>query len=494
MFLSILSAATAGLGGLVAILVLRAITVKSKQPKPSSLAPDTSPFDGNGKIVSNLQEAIRYETISRMPGDINYSEILKFHAFLQKAFPRVHSSPLVKREVIVSYSLLYTVEGTDPSLKSYILAAHMDVVPVEGQDWDVPPFEGRIQDGCIYGRGTIDDKHSLMGIMEALESRLERGEKPVRPLYLCFGHDEEVGGVDGAFNIGKTLLGRGVEAEFLLDEGYTILQDVIKHVSRPVGLIGVSEKGRLNVKLSVDSANTGHSSMPPAETNIGILANAVSKLESTPFPSMFGSGVEYDNFVYLTSEVEYPIKLVFANLWLFQKLVESIMRKKESTRALLHTSTAITVFKGGVKANVLPPSASAIVNHRIHPSQTIQQVLERDRRLINDDRIKMEILQGREATITSPYDEQCFAYQSIGQSIKQVFPDAIVAPGILLANTDTIHYTSVTDKLYRFCPTFNLPEDIPRFHGVNERIRISNYEQVVKFYYILMHHADRQQL
>ncbi|XP_022107246.1 N-fatty-acyl-amino acid synthase/hydrolase PM20D1.2-like [Acanthaster planci] len=494
MLLSILSVATAGLSGLAAILVLRAITAKSKQPKPSGLSLDTTQFDGNRKIVTNLQEAIRIETVSRKPGDINYSEILKFHAFLQKVFPKVHSSPLVTREVIASYSLLYTVEGSNPSLKPYILAAHIDVVPVDGQDWDVPPFEGREQDGCIYGRGTIDDKHSLMGILEALESRLERQEKPVRSIYLCFGHDEEVTGLDGAANIGKTLQERGVQAEFLLDEGYTILQDVIKHVHRPVGLIGVSEKGHATLRLSVDTAETGHSSMPPKETNVGILAKAVSKLETTPFPSMFGSGVEYDNFVYLASEVEYPIKLVFANLWLFKKIVERIMQQKESTRAILHTSTAITVFRGGVKVNVLPPSASAIVNHRIHPSQTIQQVLERDRRLINDDRIKMEILQSREATITSPYDEQCFAYQSIGQSIQQVFPDAIVAPAILLANTDTVHYTSITDKLYRFCPTFNLPEDVPRFHGVNERIRISNYEQVVKFYYILMHHADREQL
>ncbi|XP_033647824.1 N-fatty-acyl-amino acid synthase/hydrolase PM20D1-like [Asterias rubens] len=494
MLLTILSATSAGLCGLAAVVVLRAMTVKSRQPKPSELDIDTTPIDGNQQIKANLQEAITYQTVSRMPGDINYDEILKFHDFLKRVFPTVHSSPLVKREVIATYSLLYTVEGSNPSLKPYILAAHMDVVPVDGQDWDVPPFEGREQDGCIYGRGTIDDKHSLMGILEALELRLQRQEKPTRTMLLCFGHDEEVAGNEGAAVIGKTLKERGTEVEFLLDEGFTILQDVIKQVRRPVGLIGVSEKGFVMLQLTVDSAKTGHSSMPPSETNVGILAEAVSKLERTPFPIKFERGVSYDNFNFLASEADYPFKFVFANLWLFKSIVKRIMHKQESTRATLHTTTAVTMFNGGIKMNVLPPSATAIINHRIHPSQTVQQVLDRDKLLINDSRVKMEVLQSKEASITSPYDDNCFGYQTVGQSIKHVFPNAILAPAILMANTDTIHYACVTNKMYRFCPTLNYPEDVPRFHGVNERIRVKNYEQVVKFYYITMHHADREHL
>ncbi|XP_072050979.1 N-fatty-acyl-amino acid synthase/hydrolase PM20D1-like [Amphiura filiformis] len=478
--------------GFVGLVIFRTLTYPNKQIKPSAgQSFDTSFIQENeDRLVSNLQQVVRFNTTSRERGDMNYEEILKVHQFIQQAFPTIHSSPLVKREVINQYSLLYTVEGSEPSLKPYILCAHMDVVPVEEDSWDVPPFEGRLVDGFIYGRGTLDDKHSLLGILEALEFLLQRGEKPVRPIILAFGHDEEVEGRDGAKEIAAVLKDRGIQAEFLIDEGLTVTDGLVPGMSNLVALVGVAEKGYLNLELSVDSAPTGHASMPPKETNIGILSQAVSRLETNPFPSMFGKGPERAMFEFLGAEIIFPLKMVIANFWLFSPIFEWIMSRKPSTNAFLRTTTALTVFKGGIKRNVLPPSATANINFRIHPAQTVQDVIDYVKKVVNDDRIKLKTIAAHEPSHISPYSESSLGFKSIAQCVKQVFPGASVSPSVLIANTDTKWYPDITANRYRFFPVVTDASDINRIHGHNERISIGHYLEMVQFYYLLMKHAD----
>ncbi|XP_070557575.1 N-fatty-acyl-amino acid synthase/hydrolase PM20D1.2-like [Ptychodera flava] len=486
---------------LVLAVVLRTVTTPSKQPVVQECSPyDTDFIAANDRLKRNFQKAITFKTVSYDQSVQNTEELSKFVDFLREVFPTVHSSPLVKNEVIGNYSLLYTVAGSNDKLKPYILAAHMDVVPVDGQAWNYPTFEGLEEDGFIYGRGTIDDKHCLMGIMEALEFRLQRGENPKRPLYIALGHDEEVSGFEGALSIAQTLAARDVDIEFMLDEGMTVLDGVVPMVPKKTALIGVVEKGYLTVRAVLNTSNTGHSSMPPKHTCIGKLAMAIARLEANPFPNMFGKGPERSMFDHLAPEMTLLGRVVMSNLWLFSPIVSWVLSWKQNTNAVIRTTTAVTKFESGIKENVIPSSASATINHRIHPAQTVQQVYDYDNHILNEvmvndeEKIQVEMLNFLEPSHISPYDDDSFGYQTVVKSIRQVFPDVVVAPGVMIGNTDTRHYWNLTKNIYRFSPTIMKPTDLPRFHGVNERISIHNYEQVVNFFYHLMLNTDQEKL
>ncbi|ROL53251.1 N-fatty-acyl-amino acid synthase/hydrolase PM20D1.2 [Anabarilius grahami] len=226
-------------------------------------------------LLANFKAAIQIPTVSFTETNVNTSALREFDGLLRRVFPKVFSSSLVKHEVVGNYSHLFTVPGREPDLEPYMLLAHIDVVPADEADgWDAPPFSAQEINGFIYGRGTIDNKQSVMGILQALEYLLERGYTPRRSFYIGLGHDEEVNGLHGAVNIVKLLKSRGVKLQYVLDEGLAVLDGVISGLDGPAALIGISEKGQATVKLSVSSA-PGHSSMPPRESSIGILASAV---------------------------------------------------------------------------------------------------------------------------------------------------------------------------------------------------------------------------
>lgn len=479
---------------LLALLLIRAATFPSMQPEVTECKPlDTDFIQADAGLKGRFQEALRFQTITRALNDTNLEEIDRMHQFLERSFPLIHSSPLITKEVVGGHSLLYTVRGSDQAMAPYMLAAHMDVVAVTGQKWDYPPFEAQEVDGFIYGRGTIDDKHALMGIMEALEFHLKLSQLPKRTIYMAFGHDEEGYGDHGAKIIAEVLEKRGIQFDFILDEGPIVISNIFKGLDLPVGLIGVVEKGIVTLNLTVEALSTGHSSMPTPETNIGILSKALTRIEHHKQPIMFGSGPEKEMFEHLASETAFPLRVILANLWFFRPLMGWVLTKLgPSTNAFARTTTAVTMIHGGFKTNVLPPSAWAIVNHRIHPTQSVQQVIEHDRSIINDDRVKIRPLSSTEPSFISPIGQESLGYQVVSQSIRQVFSPVLVAPGIMIGNTDTRHYWNLTKSIYRFAPTIARgPEDLKRFHGVNERISVDNYEKAVNFFYHVIQNADQ---
>ncbi|XP_076447510.1 N-fatty-acyl-amino acid synthase/hydrolase PM20D1.2-like isoform X2 [Babylonia areolata] len=384
--------------------------------------------------------------------------------------------------------------GSDRSLTPYLLASHLDVVPADGAQWDAPPFSADLIDDFIYARGTIDDKHGVMGILEALEFLLSNGFQPRRSFYIAFGHDEEVSGIEGAQSIAATLKARGVDRlHFVSDEGLTIVNNMIPGISKPVAIIGTAEKGQAVLRLKVEG-QTGHSSMPTAENTISILAEAVHRLHTNRHPSMFGYGPERAMLEHLAPEMQFGHRLVMSNMWLFSPLVSWLLSQKPASNAQVRTVTSVTKFNAGVKDNVIPSVAEAIINHRIHPAQSVQEVIDYDRYIIGDDRVKIELKGSIEPHPQAPHGDHDFGYQVVKNSIRQVFTDAVVVPGVLVGNTDTRHYLCFTHNVYRFSPTFMFPDDIPRFHGVNERISKKNYEQVINFYHHLILNADDPQL
>ncbi|CAB3378126.1 Hypothetical predicted protein [Cloeon dipterum] len=438
-----------------------------------------------------LAGALRISTISYEPGKQETGELLKLHRYLEKEFPAVHNCSFVKREIINVYSLLYTVTGTSPDKLPYMLASHLDVVPADPEHWEVDPFSGKIVNNTyIYGRGTIDDKGGVLGILEALEYLIKKGERPQRSFFIAFGHDEEVSGKQGAQEIARVLLKRGVDRlDFVLDEGYTVTRYIFPGTRKHVALVGVSEKGYLTLELSVNGS-PGHSSFPPWESAIGILSEAITKLEKNKLPSMFGTGPERSTFEYLAPHVGFLHRLLYSNMWLFSGFMARIMEKEALSNAYVRTTSAITVFHGGIKENVVPAHAKATINHRVHPSQTISEVIEFDKRTIDDPRVEIKVKASKEAHTVSPYGPDDVQFNLIARSIYQTFDDVVVIPGVLIANTDTRWYLGLSSHLYRFFPTVIYPQDTNRYHGIDERISIDNYQQAVSFYYRVMKNAD----
>nr|XP_055044045.1 N-fatty-acyl-amino acid synthase/hydrolase PM20D1.1 [Misgurnus anguillicaudatus] len=446
------------------------------------------------RLLANFKEAIQLPTVSFSETQQNTSALHEFDLLLRRAFPKVFSSSLVKHETISNYSHLFTVTGTELDLMPYMLLAHIDVVPAnEADGWDAPPFSAKEMNGFIYGRGTIDNKQSVMGILEALEHLLERGYTPRRSFYIGLGHDEEVHGLHGAVNIVKLLKSRGVKLLYVLDEGLTIMDGIIDGLDGPAALIGVSEKGQATVKLTVNTA-PGHSSMPPRETSIGILASAVRRLEQNRMPNLFGRGPERATFEQLAHKFGFPHRMVMSNLWLFSSLLSGILEGQPDTNAFVRTTTAVTMFNSGVKINVLPPYAEAFVNFRIHSSQTVDEVLKLVGSTISDKRVKVELIEGFDPLPISYYNEYTFGYQIIKKTAKDIFPQITVTPGICIGNTDSRHYTELTSNIYRFVPSWYKPGDSARFHGVNERIAIQNYEEIMLFFMQLIQNGDVRNL
>lgn len=333
----------------------------------------------NEKVAAErLAQALCFQTISS-PEHSHSAEFSRLHQYLSQAFPQCHAT--LERETVGEYSLLYTWKGNDAGLKPLLLLAHLDVVPVEPateKGWHAPPFEGRIADGYIWGRGALDDKASVVAILEAVEMLLNENFQLRRTIYLAFGHDEEVGGLNGAACIAALLQSRGVEPDLVLDEGGGMVDGGPLSLPGRVATIGIAEKGFVSLELSAESEG-GHSSMPPPHTAIGVLSAAITRLEAEQMPGNM-DGVMRQMFEHLGPEMPFARRLVMANLWLFRPLVERQLARRPAANALLRTTTAATLIEGGVKDNILPARARAVVNFRIRPGDTIASVTDHVRR------------------------------------------------------------------------------------------------------------------
>ena len=325
--------------------------------------------------AERLAAALRIQTISHEnPDDFDGDPFLQFHMYLEETFPTVHST--LTWETVNEYSLLYRWEGSDPSLSPIALLAHIDVVPVEPgteEGWTYGAYDGRIEDGFIWGRGALDMKNILVGTMEAVEMLLAEGVQPRRTIYLAFGHDEEVGGQNGAVAIAALLQSRGIRLDHVLDEGGAIADGLVPGIEGTVALVGIAEKGFANIRL-VAHGEPGHASMPPEHTAAGLISRAVYRLENNPFPVHLTKTVR----AFLKSlipYVSYPLALVFSNLWLFAPVVKLIFKKNTKTAAMVRTTQAATILDGSKKDNILPDKAEAIINVRILPGEIKAEVM-----------------------------------------------------------------------------------------------------------------------
>jgi carboxypeptidase PM20D1 len=437
--------------------------------------------------AEKLAAAIRLPTVSHQdPARFDGKPFLALHELLERSYPIVHRT--LRREVVNRYSLLYTWGGGPSERKPVLLTSHLDVVPVpedQLEQWAHPPFGGVIADGYVWGRGAIDDKVGVTAMLEAAERLAAQGFWPERTVYLAFGHDEEIGGAEGAGGITALLRERGVALELTLDEGLAILENAFPGLEKPVALIGIAEKGYLTLEITAPGTG-GHSSTPPPSTAIGRLARAIERLEESPLPARIDAP-----FALTLDEIgvhlPFPQGFVVRNRWLTGPLLLRLLARDRGTDAMIRTTTAVTMVRAGEKENVLPQTATAIANFRLLPGDSAESVIEHVRRVVDDPEIRIETTTANEPSRVA--DAESPAYALLTGTLATTHPGALVAPALVLGGTDTKHYGEIAEQSFRFTPMTLSREDLSRLHGVNERLSVSDYERAVAFYVELLRRA-----
>ena len=462
-------------GALLSIALIR--TLMHSAPEPTVNVGLTAEIDGEA-ATNNLAASIRFKTISHQDKEkFSPQEFEGFIKWAADTYPEFHSAMQLE---MLEYTLLFKWEGSDNSLAPILLTAHYDVVPViPGTEsiWEEEPFAGVISNNRIWGRGALDDKSGVVGMMEAATYLIQNNFQPTRTVYFSFGHDEEIGG-GGAAQVTEKLKQEGVQLQWSLDEGSFVNRGFFPGVDKLVAPINVAEKGIMNL-LIVAKAKGGHSSTPPKKTAVTILADALIKLENEPLPGSL-EGLSAVMFDEVSKHMPFGYRFLFANRWLFGGLLDSQMSSTPVINAMIRTTTAPTMLSGSIKSNVLPIEATALINFRLHPRDSIESVTEHVRRVVGSDQVEVRTLGGMEASGVSSWESP--GYEIISSSLSKVYGEVVSVPGIMIAASDTRHYSKVADNSFRFNPFSIVPEDMTGFHGTNESIAVDSFITGIKTY------------
>lgn len=456
-------------------------------PPPANVAvPDTSTYTVDVMTAAqHLSQAVRFRTVSLVTPDEDRTPFTDFQAWMIATYPAFNA--VARRETVNDLTVVYTWEGSDPAQPPLLLLAHQDVVPVPDDTrsaWSVDPFAGEIRDEAVWGRGAIDDKGSLVLLLEAAEYLAQQGKRPVRTIIFAFGHDEEIGGENGAVQVAALLQQRGIRAWFALDEG---MAAVTEHplTGGPASMIGISERGFGTMRVHA-VGTPGHSSMPPPETAVSLVSEAVVRIHDMPIEQRLEGGPALDMMRALAPEISFTNRMAVANEWLFGPLLRQRMSEDRTARALMGTTVAPTMIDGGVRPNVLPAEAAAMINYRFHPRDTAAEILERARAEVADmEGVDVDWAEPpREATPTSSTTSTSYAL--LAALSTAVMPNTPVAPGLVLAGTDSRNYSDVAENVYRFQPMLFAAGDLTGIHGTDEHLSFANLERTVRFYIGLM--------
>lgn len=463
----------AALAAFVAVLIVRTLRFTPLPDAPASDAPVDVDAD---KAVRDLQALIRCKTVSYRDKSLeNDNEFACLETLLPEMFPHVFAACECHKPD--RRALLFRWKGQSDAAPG-VLMAHYDVVPVDESGWDKPAFEAIIEDGVMWGRGTLDTKTTFLGVLEAADALIARGFIPQNDLYLAFGGDEEISG-NGAPAIVAWLKEHGVTPAFVLDEGGAVVENVFPGMHQPCALIGIGEKGPLDVKLTLSGAG-GHSSTPPPRTAVGRLAKAVTRIESHPFPftltppaaQLFDTLGRRSTFLY---------RMIFANLWCFKPVLNVFCRLSGGElNALVRTTVAFTQMQGSAASNVLPPEAWVGANLRLIGQETVESARAYLQKTAADDGIRVEVVHGMNPSPVSRTDDE--PYARLASAIRATWPDAVVSPYLMLACSDSRHYCAISDHVYRFSAMALTREERGMIHAHNERIPLDKIAATVAFY------------
>ena len=461
---------------LIAFVGLLLIRGAMFTPKDESSAIDSVESVDRDQTISHLQALIRAKTISYRDHSLeDEAEFEKLEALLLKLFPHVASHCTFVKPG--PRSLLFHWKGKSAENPS-VLMAHYDVVPVNEEAWEKPAFDAVLEDGILWGRGVLDTKGTLLGIMEAADALIAEGFQPAHDLYLAFAGDEEISGT-GAPAIIEWFQQNGISPYFVLDEGGAVVENVFPGVHVPSAMIGTGEKGPMDVRLVLDSTG-GHASTPPPHTSVGQLAEAVRRIENHPFPftltppaaKMFDTLGRHSTFLY---------RVIFANLWFFKPVLNIICKSSGGElNALVRTTVAFTQMQGGEASNVLPPHAWVGANLRLIGGETVESVKAYLEKVISNDKIKVEVVQGMNPSAISSTDSE--PWQRLCGAVRATWTDAVVSPYLMLACSDSRHYSPICPHVYRFSAMALSKAERGMIHANNERVPVETIVKCVAFY------------
>lgn len=437
------------------------------------------PSPRDEEALERFRALLRIPTMSRNAvEETDWAPFDAFVAALPELYPRLHA--VLDREQH-GHSLLYRWPGTGDGAPT-VLMAHYDVVPATDEGWEHPPFGAELtgtgDDQVLWSRGTLDDKGALVAILEAVEALVAAGHTPAADVYLSFGHDEETVG-SGAKAIVAALAERGVRPALVVDEGGAVVEGIFPGVTKPIAVVGVSEKGITSVRLTVEQ-NGGHASTPPRTTATVRLARAITRLNARPFPAGL-SETNLQMVETLGAHTTGPLRAVFTRARrLRPALVAVFGRLSDETRAIVRTTAAVTQLSGSLAANALPETAEAVVNVRIAVGSSVAETLAHLHRAIRDPLVRIEAIDPSEPSPVSPTSGP--PWEAVAGSISAVHPDAIVTPYIMLGASDGRHFTAISDAVYRFTPFELSAEERGTLHARNERIRVATWLRGIGFY------------
>jgi carboxypeptidase PM20D1 len=460
---------------LTLVVVLLVNTIRSK-PWPVYKAGVPAPLPA--AAIMHMSSAIQIATVS--PEDtlrIDSTVFNSFRVFLEQAYPLVQQQ--LSRTIIKGYSYVYEWKGSDSSLQPIILMGHYDVVPVEPSAiklWTVKPFGGEVKDNTIWGRGAVDDKAAVISILEATEDLLKSDFKPVRTVLLCFGHNEESTGT-GAIATVDYLQKKHIRADLVIDEGGEITTGKMKNVQRPVAMIGIGEKGYVTFELAVEKPG-GHSSKPEKETAIDILTNALQQLRSVQMPIKLTAPVSEFFSRIGGASVNFFDKLALNNLWLFKSTVQNTLASMPEGNAMQRTTIVPTMLESGIRENVIPTNARAVVNCRILTGETTAEVKSFIKEAIHDDRVTITIKGDFNTEPSGLTDIHSPAFKTMEQAVYQTIDDVIPVPYVMLGARDSRNYRAISNGVINFTPLVNSKG----FHGIDERLPIEDFRRSFNFF------------
>ena len=463
---------------LAAIVLTRALTVSA--PRIPEAAPPV-PVDANF-AARHLSEAIRFQTVSYGDGvkeNEKHAALEAMRSWMEQTYPNFHEAAGPEK---FNDSLLFTWIGRNPNLPPVLLMAHMDVVPVvpgTEKDWEHSPFAGDLAGGFVWGRGAIDDKGQLIAILEAAERLAGSGFQPERTIMFAFGQDEEVGGSKGNGAIAQALRQRGTHFAWVLDEGSSVLSEPFPGIRRQVAMIATGEKGFLTLELTAHGLG-GHAARPSDDLAVARLSSAILNVTSHPFASDLDD-IQRSKLAVLAPFAPLGERIVLTNLWLTEPLVIRSMSSNPESAATLHTTISPTMLNAGIKENVLPPTAQAIINFRLHPRDSIRSVTDHVRDAIGDSKVDVAEREETVSEASKVVATSSPAFTAIAQAVGETF-GVPVAPEIMTGATDSRHYLAIADAVLRFRPFHTGPSDGARVHGTNERLAIADLGPAIGFY------------
>lgn len=473
------------------LLVIAVRTAMFRSPVRKGSVPVQTKAEPS-RLSESLALAVQCRTVSHVePERFDYPEFARFIDLLADRYPGVNR--VCPREIINDYSLVYRWPGKDPDLAPLLFLGHYDVVPAETDTrsgWSRPPFGGVVAEGMVWGRGTLDMKCQIIAQMEAAEELINRGWQPERDIWFSYNFDEEQGGQRGAAEAVRFFKDRGMSFDMVFDEGGAIVQGAMSGVKPPMAIIGLGEKGMANIRLTVKGSG-GHSSTPPRHSALGKLSRILADLERYPMKPRITPPVR-EMLRSVGPEMPLVTRVALANYSLFKPLILLIFSQKPTTAAMIRTTMAATVARAGDAPNVLPLEAEAVINCRLLPGDSGEDLLAHIGKIAQKscprEEFELTPLIMNEASALSP--GKSAPYDRICRGVNRIYPNALVTPYLMLGGSDSRQFTDLSPHVYRFMPVFMTKEELDTIHNRNERISLESLERAREFFKTFMEDYD----